>query len=312
MESGMALRREGPLRLHMRPLAELLRLPESEWLDFKREFHTNTCEFVHDLLCLANSRANSDRYLVFGIEDKSRNVFGVESDPARRNNQQVQDILWGSSFNRLPTVRLDDLNHDSHIISVLTIENRQDKPFFLTKDKVEGKLRLRNGVVYTRIGENNVPMSEAAPEAMVEEMWRERFGIDLVPLERMRRLLDDQTRWVEAGGEPKTVHHLDFPDFTIVDGEELCDDFKEDWATSFPDERAWSYYVELRCRTTVLEKLLFVTCDGGRYRLPAPDHVKSGEWRLSRSSLSYKVARLYHQYGPLDDALHDAGIELIE
>lgn len=48
-------------------LAQLLREPESEWLDFKEKFRENSVKLVHDILCLSNSYAETDRYLVFGV-----------------------------------------------------------------------------------------------------------------------------------------------------------------------------------------------------------------------------------------------------
>ena len=39
----------------------LLKMEECERLDFKREWHQNKVELVHDLLCLANAYTNTDR-----------------------------------------------------------------------------------------------------------------------------------------------------------------------------------------------------------------------------------------------------------
>lgn len=53
---------------------------EDDWWDFKREHQHDKADLVHDIICLANSRANRDAYIVYGIEDKTFNVIGVESD----------------------------------------------------------------------------------------------------------------------------------------------------------------------------------------------------------------------------------------
>ena len=60
---------------------------EDEWWDFKREHHHDKADLVHDIICMANSRADRDAYIIYGIEDKSFNVIGVESDQNRRNQQ---------------------------------------------------------------------------------------------------------------------------------------------------------------------------------------------------------------------------------
>lgn len=56
-------------KLGIMDLDSLLRQREAEWLDFKKEYHDNNASLLHDILCLANSYSNSDRYLVFGVAD---------------------------------------------------------------------------------------------------------------------------------------------------------------------------------------------------------------------------------------------------
>ncbi len=297
---------DGPTKL-----ADLLGKPESEWLDFKAEFHATTVELVHDILCLANARAATDRYLVFGV-DNTGNVIGVEKAANKLVSNNLQDLLRASNFNRIPSVRLEDFKHGGHTVSVLTVANAAEKPFFLLKDKSEGKQRLRNGAIYTRIGDTNVPMTESAPEAMVEQMWRERFGIDLTPLERMGGLLRERDSWeTQVDGERTILHHRTFPEFTVADGEVLVAEFQEDWATRFPNPQASSFHVELRHNATVLKRVLFVHCDGYRYRLPAPERAPEGGWVIDRDGLGYLVARLYDQYWDIDETLTRLGVQLI-
>ena len=295
----------------MRPsIAELRQLPESESLDFKREFHESAVELLHDILCLANAYAESDRYLVFGIAD-DHSVFGVEADAHAKTNANIQDLLRGASLNRIPDVRLEEQTCEGHKVAVMTIKNRPDKPFFVLRDKQHGKSTLRNGVIYTRIGDTNVPLTETAPDDRIELMWRERFGIGLPPLERFRRLLPETHKWRSGDHGGKTVlHHADAPEFTIMDGDDLVEDFAEEWMKHFPDKRANSFHVELRYHATVLAKLLFVNCDGGRYRLPAPK-TPSAPYTIERVSFEYLVANLYKQYQPLDEVLTGCRIQIV-
>lgn len=84
-------------------LDELIRQPaESEWLDFKREYHDNTADLLHDVLCLANAYADSDRYLVFGVAN-DRNAHDVANDPNRKTNADLHDFLRQVHLNRIPT-----------------------------------------------------------------------------------------------------------------------------------------------------------------------------------------------------------------
>jgi hypothetical protein len=295
-------------------IAELLSLPESEWLDFKLKYHDNTATFLHDVLCLANAYSEGDRYLVFGISD-DRKLVGVATDDKRRTNASVQDLLRNANLNRIPTCRLDAHEVDGVTIDVLTIKNRPDKPFFVKKDYENRGERVRNGVVYTRLGDTNIPKGESAPEDHVELMWRERFGLGLTPLERANRLLDEPEHWKKIGGDAY-LYHEQFPEFTIVDGDAMNEDFAEEWTKQYPEKRAWSFDVQLRYLTTKLDRFTFVGCDGGRYRIPLPKPVKIGpeKWKyvIKTSSTAWKLSKIYQQYYPLEDPYALPGVELEE
>jgi hypothetical protein len=87
-------------------LSVLLQKRESEWLDLKKEFHDDKASLLHDMLCLANSYVESDRYLVFGVSD-AREVVGVASDPNRKTNANLQDFLRQANLNRIPTCSIE-------------------------------------------------------------------------------------------------------------------------------------------------------------------------------------------------------------
>jgi predicted HTH transcriptional regulator len=90
-------------------LDSLLRQREAEWLDFKKEYHDNNASLLHDILCLANSYSNSDRYLVFGVAD-DHSVTGVAADINRKTNANLQDFLRQANLNRIPTCVIEQ--HD--------------------------------------------------------------------------------------------------------------------------------------------------------------------------------------------------------
>lgn len=288
-------------------LQELLKEPESEFLDYKRCFHENKAKLLHDILCLSNAYADGDRYLVFGVEDDGQ-IFGIDSDPNRRNNAQIQDFIRQVGFNRMPTLRLSEETSGSKAIAVLTISNRPDKPFFLTKEYRDKDVLVPAGAIYTRLGNTNVPLKELTPENYVELMWRERFGIGKPPLERFLLMLDDPAKWVKFDGGDYQ-YYRDFPEFTIRVGERIQDGFKEPWTVHFPDGSAHSYYLEVQYLGTLLHRYMFVSCDGGRYQVPLP--IREGEkFFLLADSPEVKLAHLYFQYLSLETALEMAGVEL--
>lgn len=293
-------------------LENLLSQTESESLDFKRQFHENKVELLHDIICLANAYIEADRYLVFGVAD-DKNVLGVQADCNRKKNADIQDLLRQSNCNRIPTVMLQTVEYRPSIeVDILTIRNRPDKPFFLVKDKSFQGKTIRAGVIYTRLGDTNIPLQESAPEAQIELMWRERFGLGLPPLERMKLLLDDFEGWVSVN-EDAQLYHQQFPEFTVRQGKLINENFRESWSERFPDISAHSFEVELRYFETIIHKETFVTCDGGRYQIPLPNSdiaESERKFYIQKKSFAYNIAKIYGQYYPVEDALQRAGIEL--
>lgn len=208
---------------------------------------------------------------------------------------------------------LQTIEHEPGIeVDILTIKNRPDKPFFLIKDKSFQGKTIRAGVIYTRLGDTNIPLQESAPEAQIELMWRERFGLGLPPLGRMELLLNDFEDWVSINDDTQ-LYHKQFPEFTVHQGRQINEHFREPWSERFSDISAHSFEVELRYFETIIHKEMFVTCDGGRYQIPMPKIDSSDSVRkfyIEEKSFAYKIAKIFWQYYPIDNALQMAGIEL--
>ena len=292
---------------------DLLNREECESLDFKEKFHPNNLKLLHDILCLTNAYIEEDRYLVFGVKDNKK-IIGVQSDPNRKTNANIQDLIRQVNFNRIPNINITTITYQSNIeIDILIIKNRPDKPFFLTKDyNFQGKT-IRAGVIYTRLGDTNIPLQESASEAQIELMWRERFGLGLPPLERMKRLLEDFEDWVSMNEDAQVYHKL-FPEFTIRQGKIVNENFCERWTDMFPNPNAHSFEVELRYFETLIHKETFVMCDGGRYQIPLPKINTSNsdsKYCIHKDSFAYKIAKIFWQYYPINDALRIANIKLL-
>ena len=158
----------------MLDLQTIIAQKESVWLDFKREFHTNTAKLLHDILCLSNALHDGDRYLVFGVAD-DKTIFGVENDPNKKTNAAIHDFIRQRHFNKIPQIELTFHQFAKHEIGLLKIENLPQKPYTIQQDFQRDKTLIRAGVVYTRLSDTNIPHNETAPEDYVERMWKERI-----------------------------------------------------------------------------------------------------------------------------------------
>lgn len=98
---------------------------EDDWWDFKQQHHRDKAELVHNIICMANNRADRDSYIIFGIADNTFDIIGVQEDSNRRNQQGIIDILRNIKFagSVRPRIELRTLIIEQKEIDVLIIRN---------------------------------------------------------------------------------------------------------------------------------------------------------------------------------------------
>lgn len=206
---------------------------EDDWWDFKQKHQHDKAELVHDIICMANNRPRRDSYIIFGVEDKTLQIIGVESDTNRRNQQGITDILRSVSFagGVRPRIEVHTIALENHQLDILVIKDSAEVPYYLENDYRDKCIKNQNGklygkivrayYIYTRVVDNNTAIDKQADINDIEFLWRKRFGIDLSIMERLNRLLDDTDKWVFDWENKKYCYHIDFPEFQIVQMEDM-------------------------------------------------------------------------------------------
>lgn len=201
---------------------------EDDWWDFKREHHHDKAELVHDILCMANNHPRKDSYIIFGIDDKTFSVVGVEDDTNRRNQQGITDILRNILFagSVRPRIEIQTIILNNHEVDVLIIKDSLDVPYYLEKEYQDKDVKnndgKRNGKIvrpyhiYTRRVDNNTPIDKQADINDVEFLWRKRLGIELPIMERLHILLSETDKWIFDWGNKKYCYHTYYPEFQII------------------------------------------------------------------------------------------------
>lgn len=203
---------------------------EDDWWDFKQEHHRDKGSLVHDIMCMANNRVSRDSYIIFGVEDKSFRVCGVENDEKRRNQQQIVDVLRKISFagSVRPRIEIKTIELEEHEIDVLIVKDSTDVPYYLEKEYRDSSIKdnkdknkkcgkvVRPYHIYTRVVDNNTAIDQQADINDVEFLWRKRFGIDLPVMDRLNILLNDVEKWNPDWGNKKYCYHSIFPEFQIM------------------------------------------------------------------------------------------------
>ena len=265
-------------------LQTLINFPESDWLDFKLKWHENLADLVLDILCLANSDADGDRYLVFGVDDKDKSKI-ISPTQNRKNIEELIDFLSKRHFNRLPTISLQTISIDNSEIDVLTIKKTRYRPYFLTQDYRNSKTLVRAGVVYTRNGMTNTPKDSCASENQIADMWRERFGLTLSPFDRLQIYIQDTNNWKQFSNpfiddNIFSFYYAPFPEFTIDFKNISFADYAKDVAGNIKHSRTYfgntigasadSCYA-IKYFTTIIADGTYTIMDNHRKLLINPD-----------------------------------------
>lgn len=210
------------LQYEIRGLIELH--AEGEYWDFKQQWHSNNADLLHDIICMANSLANRDCYIIIGIEDKTYNILGV-NDENRKNQQNVIDLLrqkpsWAGGY--IPEVYVKTISIEDKEIDVVVVKQSDNTPFYLLEDyKKEGQ-SIYKGAIYTRKGDTNTPKTETADLHDTELLWKRRFGLLYNPSQRAKFYLKDLDNWEsvegetdKSGREDSFVFYRPDPDYTV-------------------------------------------------------------------------------------------------
>ena len=258
--------------------------------DFKLQHHANNAELIHDVLCLANAEHEGQRYLVFGVEDRTYNLHSIDSSPSRKSQADIAGLFRDNARkffqSRTPTVYLSELEHDGKSLDVLVIEDRPHKPYYLVDDYRHNDKTVRAHHVYTRLNDTNIPMTEAAPPHEIERMWRERYGLDKTPLERAKRYLSDHEAWESVSengffGAPYD-YHRNFPEFTLktAEAEEVIARNEEWTRGEIRRDNNTAWYFEMYYHQTLLARVRAVTFDDGKKSMVAPDWIPQNGGRF--------------------------------
>jgi hypothetical protein len=268
---------------------KLINESESEYLDFKEKTHESNLELVHDIICLANANSQSDRYIVYGIND-NKSVVGVSNDEVKKfNTNHLESILRNANLNKslFTHVKLTPYEIDEKRILILKIKNIPQKPFFLLKNYEEKTKKnksciksLKAGAIYTRNVSENTPINSTALDDEVELMWRERFGIDKTPYDRSFIFLKDYDNW-RSDGENGYIYYGKSPEYKIIEieqdsGNVTPEQIKEDFSEYIlPVELYWNvrrcvYRLQFNGTNLGIDCTVLVGLDNYRRIIPYP------------------------------------------
>ena len=285
------------------------RRAEGTYWDFKREHHTSKTDLIHDVLCLANAKHTGDRFLIFGVDDEDFSLHPINEDTGRRTQADLAGLFRdnASKFfqSRFPEFYLKEIGLDGTLLDVLVIEDTPHKPYYF----VERFEKICAHHIYTRVCDTNTPANDAAQPHEIERMWRERFSLDMPPLERAKRYLSEPDAWsplVENNGSNANFYHTTFPEFIlkVTDAEDYMACHEEWTRGEICTANNHAGYYELHYHQTRLARIRYVSFDDNKKSMVAPD------WKARRAgrfyfyeadSINYAVQKFYSYHCREDD-----------
>jgi len=260
------------MRYSQLPLVDLINYflsvgKEGDFWDFKQEWHENIEDLLKDIICFANTIHDENCYIVFGVSDDCRISVMVNT---RRKQADIIDAISNLNFagDNLPVVSVETITIEGKELDVLIIYNTNNTPIYLKKPY--GK--MRQGCVYSRVGDRNTPDNGNAEIETIELLWKKRFGLLKPPLEFIIDSLDRKNDWIAS----EYGFYFTFkPEYTIeyeIDEDlNIYSDGDEFYSYTQVNESTSYAILQFNVNHTTVKKVQVVSLDSGRLIIPVPD-----------------------------------------
>lgn len=130
---------------------------ENDQVDFKKEYYSKEKKYdlIKDIVSFANNIKPKDKYIVFGVENSTWNVLGID----RASLPDISEInnLLHSYVEPFIDVELGYLDYQGVTIGFIRIPHHDlNRPYVISKEYNKNKgVFLRKGEIYTRKGATN-------------------------------------------------------------------------------------------------------------------------------------------------------------
>ena len=122
-------------------------------------------------IAICNKKGLGDAYIIYGIEDYTMKVVGVEKDTHKLRLNQLSQFLSGKHFSvYVPKIDLQTIILEGHEVNELTVFNTNNTPYYIKDDFVDGEKRVIHGEIYVRLNDRKAGTSEAAPYSCIEHL----------------------------------------------------------------------------------------------------------------------------------------------
>ena len=251
---------------------------EGEYWDFKKEWHHEKQDLLHDIICMANNLSGQDGYIIIGVDEKTDYGYcDVTQNEFRRNTQQVVDFLSKKEFagDCRPSAYVETIQIENNTIDIIIVRSDKNVPYYL-RERYRG---LCANHIYIRVGDTNTPIDKSADITQIEKLWRRRFGLDQSAVERFKIYLQTPSDWVELFDQ-NGYYYKYSPEFRIVYEADESRTRREYYMLTHYDNNPSWYSGSLYYHQTPMKEILFNALNGGSLFVTVPD------WRMLKPANS--------------------------
>lgn len=293
---------------------------EGAYWDFKKQWHTDKEDLLHDIICMANNLENRDAYIIIGIDEENDfNFIDISEDINRKNTQMLVDFLKDKNFigGVRPSVHVEELVYDNSIIDVIVIENSYNTPFYLK----ERFYKIQANNIYTRIQDTNTPKDKSADINNVEYLWKKRFHMIDTPINKFQHYLLDKDNWAQSSDEDH-LYYKPFPEYLIEFEQDNRNGYEYYFFNQCNPKPHWGI-IRLKYMNTVLLEFSGNGLDGFNYFTISPElgYFNLNSYHTSentiyfrffiKDSLPYIIHNFYYRQPYNDKFAHDRFIRSI-
>jgi len=143
---------------------------ESMHVDFKRDFYKNLrdTDFAKDIAAFANLDSPEDRYIIFGVEDKTRRITGIRPDSYI--SLDAMDNYLENTVEPFVQIESELFRFEKKYLAYVKISRQnRDRPYMI-KENCGKDNRIEKGDIYIRKGTCN----QKAGRMDLDDMYQKR------------------------------------------------------------------------------------------------------------------------------------------
>lgn len=141
---------------------------EGMTVDFKRDFYKNlhSTDFTKDIAAFANCAVEGDKWIIFGVDDKSRCIIGI--DPYSCLSVDTMDQYISVAIEPFVHIESEMFQYDDNILAYIKIcADNTDRPY-VVKETCGKNGQIEKGDIYIRKGTCNLKADRRDIDEMYE------------------------------------------------------------------------------------------------------------------------------------------------